>query len=148
MSIGCGGRVTISTLIDSSILIDVLGPSAAAARPWSLAALQAVYEEGAIVLSAVVWAELTTSSVSEQTLVRSFDWLRPRREDLPFEAAYPAGRAHRLYRLRGGRRDRTLPDFLIGAHALVSGHRLLTRDAVRYRSYFPDLTIIAPETSS
>ena len=140
--------MTISTLIDSDILIDVLGPSAMAARQWSLAALEAAYEEGPIIFSPVVWAELASPLISEQILVRSLAWLRPRREALPFEAAYPAGRAHRLYRLRGGRRDRTLPDFLIGAHALVSGHRLLTRDAGRYRSYFPELTIIAPEALS
>lgn len=139
--------MTISTLIDSNVLIDVLGPGTMAARQWSLAALEAAYEEGPIVLSPVVWAELAGPSASEQSLVRSLAWLRLRRENLPFEAAYPAGRAHRLYRLSGGRRDRTLPDFLIGAHALVSGHRLLTRDAGRYRSYFPELAIIAPEVS-
>jgi predicted nucleic acid-binding protein len=68
------------------------------------------------------------------------------RDDIPYEAAYLAGRAHISYRARGGSRDRTLPDFLIGAHAAVKGYRLLTRDQARYRSYFPNLTIIAPDT--
>ncbi|GGD94392.1 hypothetical protein GCM10011390_11450 [Aureimonas endophytica] len=75
-----------------------------------------------------------------------FAYLNPRREPFPFAAAFAAGRAHRVYRERGGRRERTLPDFLIGAHALVAGHRLLTRDAARYRAYFPTLDIIAPDT--
>jgi predicted nucleic acid-binding protein len=48
--------------------------------------------------------------------------------------------------MSGGLRERTPPDFFIGAHAVVAGHRLLTRDAARYRSYFPDLDIMSPET--
>lgn len=68
------------------------------------------------------------------------------REPIPMEAAFLAGKAHYRYRRQGGERERTLPDFLIGAHALVQGHRLLTRDARRYRTYFPELDIIAPDT--
>jgi predicted nucleic acid-binding protein len=138
--------VTISTLVDSNVLIDVVGPAEMEARRWSLAALKLTLEEGPIVFSAIVWAELSRPSFSEDTLARAFAWLQPRREDLPFNAAYPAGSAHSLYRLRGGRREGTLPDFLIGAHALVGGHRLLTRDPARYRSYFPGLNIVSPET--
>lgn len=138
--------MTISTLVDSNVLIDVLGSAQLEARRWSLAALKLTLEEGPLVFSPIVWAELSKPSISEEALVRAFAWLRPRCEDLPFEAAYPAGSAHSLYRLRGGRRERTLPDFLIGAHALVGGHRLLTRDPARYRSYFPGLNIVSPET--
>ncbi len=68
------------------------------------------------------------------------------REFLPWEAAFLAGVTHSRYRRAGGVRERTLPDFFIGAHAVVAGHRLLTRDAARYRSYFPDLDIMSPET--
>lgn len=72
--------------------------------------------------------------------------VRPTREGIPWEAAHEAGRAHREYRRRGGARDRTLPDFLIGAHAQVKGYRLLTRDPRRYREYFPAVDIVAPDT--
>jgi len=78
--------------------------------------------------------------------MRAFAWLKPRCEALPFDAAHPAGRVHSLYRLRGGQKERTLPDFLIGAHALIRGYRLLTRDAIRYRTYFPSLSMISPDT--
>lgn len=64
--------------------------------------------------------------------------------DLPWEAALPAGRAFLTYRQAGGARTSPLPDFYIGAHAQVSGLKLLTRDGRRYRSYFPDVEIIAP----
>ena len=69
-----------------------------------------------------------------------------KREALSYDAAFQAGKAHFSYRKAGGLRERTLPDFLIGAHALVRSHRLLTRDAARYRAYFPALEIISPET--
>ena len=66
------------------------------------------------------------------------------REALPFEAAFAAGKAFQTYRRRGGARTAPLPDFFIGAHALVRGHGLLTRDASRYRTYFPEVELIAP----
>lgn len=135
-----------STLIDANVLIDVLGIEGLAGRNWSLAALKQCLDDGAIVFSAVVWAELSSPAVQDALLARALAWLRPQREDFPFAAAHTAGVAHRLYRQRGGGRERTLPDFLIGAHAQVSGHRLLTRDPKRYRTYFPDLEIIAPDT--
>jgi predicted nucleic acid-binding protein len=138
--------VKISTLIDANVLIDVLGAEGLAGRDWSLAALKYSVNAGTIVFSAIVWAELSSPAIHYAFLEKAFAWLRPQREDFPFTAAHTAGMAHRLYRQRGGVRERTLPDFLIGAHALVEGHRLLTRDPKRYRAYFPDLEIIAPDT--
>ena len=63
---------------------------------------------------------------------------------LPWEAAFLAGKVFIRYRARGGARTRPLPDFFIGAHAAVAGLTLLTRDARRYREYFPKLKLIAP----
>lgn len=67
-----------------------------------------------------------------------------RREPLPYSAGFLAGKAFMQYRQRGGGRTTPLPDFYIGAHALVAGYHLLTRDARRYRTYFPRLALIAP----
>ena len=67
-----------------------------------------------------------------------------RREHLPYEAAFLAGKAFLRYRQTGGTRRSPLPDFYIGAHAAVAGYRLLTRDATRYRTYFPTVDLIAP----
>jgi len=128
------------------VLIDVIGPEDIPARGWSLWALKRAFSDGPIVFSAIVWAELAVTQEQEQILTQAFAWLQPEQEDFPFTAARLAGAAHREYRRAGGRRERTLPDFLIGAHALVAGHALLTRDAARYRTYFPRLPIIAPDT--
>jgi predicted nucleic acid-binding protein len=138
--------VKISTLTDANVLIDALGAEKFPWRRWSLAALKQSFEDGVIVFSAVVWAELSTPAIPDAVLTRAFAWLRPQHEDFPYAAAHTAGVAHRLYRQRGGTGERTLPDFLIGAHAQIGGHRLLTRDANRYRAYFPKLEIIAPDT--
>ncbi len=66
------------------------------------------------------------------------------REPLPHAAGFLAGKAFLAYRRRGGGRPSPLPDFYIGAHAAVSGYRLLTRDARRYRTYFAGLDLVAP----
>jgi predicted nucleic acid-binding protein len=66
------------------------------------------------------------------------------REAVPYEAAFLAGKCFVAYRRRSGTKERPLPDFFIGAHAAVSGYQLLTRDAARYRTYFPRLALIAP----
>lgn len=134
-----------STLVDTNVLIDMLGPNSRQ-RIWSLGALEQCIADGALVINAVIWSELASSPLAETELNSAFGILSLRREALPFEAAFAAGKAHRQYRLAGGRRERTLPDFLIGAHAEIGGHRLLTRDGARYSSYFPGIPLITPET--
>jgi len=134
-----------STLVDTNVLIDMLGPTTNH-RDWSLRALEQCFEDGVLVVNPVIWAELASSPLSETELTSVFGMLALKREALPFEAAFAAGKAHRRYRLAGGLRERTLPDFFIGAHAELGGHRLLTRDGPRYLSYFPDVELITPET--
>ena len=134
-----------SVLIDTNIIIDVFGPETPF-KAWSSEAILALKAEAQFILSPVVWAELAGMMASEDALAQSLARLNPVREALPFTAAYQAGLAHQRYRRVDGQRERTLPDFLIGAHAAARSHRLLTRDAARYRTYFPALDIISPET--
>ncbi|MEQ1952759.1 type II toxin-antitoxin system VapC family toxin [Mesorhizobium sp. CN2-181] len=134
-----------STLVDSNILIDVWGPPGQASE-WSGIALTLCHGEGTLVINAVIWSELAPLVSDESSLEIASTRLGVAREPLPWGAAFLAGIAHAQYRRSGGTRERTLPDFLIGAHASVGGHRLLTRDAARYRSYFPSVEIICPET--
>lgn len=134
-----------STLVDTNILIDILGPRTTE-RQWSLDKLEEAFKAGDLVIIPVIWSELGASSLDETQLTASLSWLNLKREVFSFEAGWLAGKAHRRYRLANGQRERTLPDFMIGAHAAWRQHRLLTRDAARYRSYFPGLDIIAPET--
>lgn len=133
-----------STLVDTNVLLDVLGGGQH--FNWSAGALRRAHQAGSIVLSPVVWSELGGMGTAEGRLSSAMAWLRPARERLSFGAAFRAGRAHADYRRKGGARERTLPDFLIGAQAEAGGHVLLTRDPSRYRSYFPALSIVAPDT--
>lgn len=142
---GYGDRAMISVLIDTNVIIDVFGPETPF-KGWSSQAILTLKPDVQFILSPIVWAELAGMMPSEDELAQSLSRLNPVREALPFSAAYQAGMAHQRYRRAGGQRERTLPDFLIGAHAAVRAHRLLTRDAVRYRTYFPALDILSPET--
>lgn len=135
----------ISTLVDTNVLIDMLGP-ATKERVWSRDALKKCAAEGDLILNPIIWSELGASPLAETEVMHAFSWLGMKRENLTYEAAFRAGKAHLAYRRAGGQRERTLPDFLIGAHALLRSHRLLTRDAGRYKGYFPSLDIISPET--
>lgn len=133
-----------SVLVDSDIFLDMFqgGPASA----WSRRSLVQQGSAGALVVNPVIWSEISVRFPTEADLANSLEGLAVHKTQIPFEAAFAAGKAHLAYRQNGGTRDRILPDFLIGAHARVAGHRLLTRDASRYRSYFPDLDIIAPDT--
>ena len=135
----------MSTLIDSNVLIDVFDPSCAW-HDWSAGQLALAANLGPVVINQVVLAE-TSEFFGEPAAFEPFArHARISRESIPWEACYAAGKAHVAYRKQGGRRERTLPDFFVGAHAHVRTYSLLTRDPRRYRRYFPDVEIIAPDT--
>lgn len=133
-----------ATLVDTNVLIDVLTADQGWGE-WSRFALASAIEHGPLVIDPIIYAEV---SVRFETLEQLDASLPPDifvREPLPYSAGFLAGKAFVRYRRLGGERSAPLPDFFIGAHASVRGHRLLTRDATRYRTYFPRLTVIAPE---
>ena len=130
-------------LVDSSVLLDILTEDAEWLA-WSSAALAEAADAAPLVINAVVFAEISLRF----STIEELDARLPRntfvREPIPFEAAFLAGKAFLRYRRGGGQRAAPLPDFFIGAHAAVAGHRLLTRDPARIRTYFPRLVLIAP----
>jgi hypothetical protein len=133
----------MAVLVDTNILVDI------AVRDetwfgWSRRRLASA--DAPLVINPVIYAEF---SVRYQT-PEEVEYLLPddhfHRENLPWMAAFAAGAAFRKYRQSGGGRDCVLPDFLIGAHAAVRGYKILTRDSKGYRSYFPTVELITPET--
>ena len=133
----------ISTLVDSNVLLDIATDDPRWSS-WSSRALADAANEGALVINPIVYAEV---SISFDTIEELDEAVPPDvfvRTPLPYDAGFLAGKAFINYKRRGGARTVPLPDFYIGAHAAIDGHRLLTRDARRYRSYFPTIALIAP----
>jgi predicted nucleic acid-binding protein len=132
-----------TTLVDSNVLLDVATDDPAWGA-WSADALAQAADEGQLMINALIYAEVSAGFA----LIEDLDDALPAdiylRAPLPYEAAFLAGKAFVAYRKRGGERTAPLPDFYIGAHAAVIGCRLLTRDARRYRTYFPKIELIAP----
>ncbi len=101
-------------------------------------------DQAVLVINALVYAEVSVGFATIEELEAAIPRDLYRREDLPYEAAFLAGKVFLRYRQGGGAKRSPLPDFYIGAHAAVAGYRLLTRDATRYRTYFPSLELISP----
>jgi predicted nucleic acid-binding protein len=133
-------------LVDSNVLLDVATNDPSWGE-WSARALAEVAEHATLVIDPIVYAEVSIGYSTIEALDAAIPAALYRREALPWEAGFLAGKCFVRYRRRGGPRHFPLPDFYIGAHAAVGRLALLTRDAARYRSYFPSVEIIAPTTS-
>ncbi|MEO6002910.1 MAG: type II toxin-antitoxin system VapC family toxin [Opitutus sp.] len=133
----------MSTLVDSNVLIDVLSEDERWFT-WSSDALAHAVERSTLLINPVIYAEVSIGYASAAEVEAALPEGHFARVPLPFGAAFLAGRAFVEYRRKGGRRTSPLPDFYIGAHALVEGHTLLTRDSARYRMYFPKLKLVSP----
>jgi predicted nucleic acid-binding protein len=136
--------MTPRILVDSNVLLDVIKADPLWGE-WSAQALADWMERGALVINPIVYAEIAFDFKT----IEEVDALLPAADYeyavIPREAAFLAARCHAQYRASVGSRAMILPDFLIGAHATVERMALLTRDARRYRSYFPGLRMICPE---
>jgi len=130
-------------LVDSNVIIDILTENPTW-RAWSEAALRDAADRDDVAINPIIYAEIASGFATMAELDRHEGVNAFRRLALPYEAAFVAGRAFVEYRRRGGVRTSPLPDFYIGAHAAVSGLRLLTRDARRYTGYFPKVRLILP----
>ena len=131
------------TLVDSNVLLDVISEDPEW-MGWSLDALASAGEVGPLWIDPIVYAEVSVRFSRIEDLEDALPAEDFRRAALPWEAAFLAGKAFRAYRRRGGARTSTLPDLYIGAHAAVAGLDLLTRDANRYRTYFPTVRLLHP----
>lgn len=130
-------------LVDSNVLLDIIKNDPQWGE-WSARALSDRLETGTLVINPIIYAEIaydfnTIEAVDEILPTADYEYA-----GIPREAAFLAARCHAQYRASGGTRTMILPDFLIGAHAVIERMPLLTRDVRRYRSYFPGLQLICP----
>ena len=135
-------RATAGTVVDSSVLLDVFTEDETWLA-WSQERLTEAAERGALVLNAVVLAEIAPRFSRLEALRDALPAMCVI-EEIPLAASFLAGHAHAEYRRAGGSRQAILPDFLIGAHAAVTGRTLLTRDPTRIARYIPGADLISP----
>jgi predicted nucleic acid-binding protein len=133
------------TIVDSNVLVD-LAVRDCAWHGWSKGHVFLAFKRGAVVINPIIYAEFSMRYRDIEEVDRLLPPDEFHRESLPWTAGFAAAAAFRLYRKSGGGRDRMLPDFLIGAHAAVRGYSVLTRDPKSYRTYFPSIDLISPET--
>lgn len=131
-----------TTLVDSSVLLDILAPSDW--RSWSEEHLAATAESGDVAINQVVYAEIAAGFATRERLDRTLQGVGIVRLNVPWAACWEAARAFVDYHRSGGKRSAPLLDFFIGAHAVAADLQLLTRDPGRVRRAFPSLKLIAP----
>ncbi|MFC6445493.1 type II toxin-antitoxin system VapC family toxin [Shinella zoogloeoides] len=133
-------------LVDTNVLLDLVTGDPVWAD-WSVAALEGAALLGPLAINDVVYAELSVRYRDIADLDAMVAAAELAHLPMPKEALFLAGKAFQAYRRAGGGRTGVLPDFFIGAHAAVAGWTLITRDAGRYRAYFPGLALRTPERS-
>ena len=132
------------TLVDSNVLLDVVTDGQSWAD-WSQAQLERAAMRGPLVINSVIYAEISARYETVDDVDSVLIDLNIDVATTPRSALFLAGKAYLRYRAAGGMRSGVLADFFIGAHAAVEGLPLLTRDARRYRRYFPTVVLITPE---
>jgi len=135
----------LDILVDSNIILDIVTEDKRWFG-WSNKTLTRLSAANMFVINPIIYSEVSVGFEKIEGLEDVLDPRLFRRDQIPWEAAFLAGKCFLQYRRQGGKRDAPLPDFFIGAHAAVSKMQLLTRDEVRYRTYFPTITIISPKT--
>jgi predicted nucleic acid-binding protein len=131
-------------LVDSNVWIDLIQRDPKWLE-WSARQVQSARQAGPLAINAVIYAELVPNYDSSEDMEQFMRLSGAKLMPLSEACAYEAGRAFELYRKRGGAKTGVVADFLIGAQALTEGWTLLTRDAGRYKTYFPKIKLICPE---
>lgn len=137
--------MTLDILVDSNVILDIF----TADRRWfdwshdMLVNLSAAHS---LVINPIIYSEVSIGFEKIEDLEDVLDPRLFRRDQIPWEAAFLAGKCFLQYKRQDGKKEAPLPDFFIGAHAAIAKMQLLTRDASRYRTYFPTIRIISPST--
>lgn len=130
-------------LVDSNVLLDVFEEDEKWFN-WSANKLAEYAGTGSLMINSVIYSEVSVGYQSIEQVEEALTIVGVERFYLPWIACFEAGKAFHKYRKNGGQKLLPLPDFFIGAHALVENVPLLTRDVNSYRTYFPDVVLIAP----
>ncbi len=137
--------------IDTSVLVDLLGEDAMADAAESC--LRDALALGPVVLCDIVVSEITAGLGHGAEIMDVVEEMGMRYLPVERKAAIRAGEMQRRYKERvraagaGAAVQRTVPDFIVGAHALLQCSALITRDAGFFRDYFKGLKLIVPKAA-
>jgi len=131
-------------LVDSNVILDIVTEDVNWFE-WSANKLSECADQTTLNINPIIYAEVSIGFERIEELEAALPTSFFRRLDLPWEAAFLAGKCFRQYRILGGNKHSPLPDFYIGAHAVIADMILLTRDINRYQTYFPTLDLLTPE---
>jgi len=135
--------MALGTLVDSNVLLDVITEDETWLE-WASNALARAADDGPLFINPIIYAEVSVRFSRIEDVEEALPPSDYGRLAVPWESAFLAGKAFLDYRRNNGARSPTLPDFFIGAHAAVADLGLLTRDAARYRTYFPTVRLTCP----
>lgn len=133
----------VTTLVDSCALLDVLTGDPTWSD-WSAHMIAEADLAGPLVINPLIYAEVSAGYDAVEDVDAALPAEIFRRDPLPYRAGFLAAKAFVVYRRRGGAKTAPLPDFYIGAHAAVAGHRVITRDPARISTYFPTVELVTP----
>lgn len=130
-------------LVDTNVLVDVLEDDPQWAE-WSITQLRAQSQIHDLLINPVIYAELSLTFSKVEALDDAVNGMGLVLREMSRPALFLAGKAFAHYRRKGGKKQNVLADFFVGAQAAVLGCPILTRDAARYRTYFPSVSLIVP----
>src|SRR5262245_20750270 len=130
-------------MVDSNVILDIVSKDPLW-FDWSSTRMMELSSNNLFIVNSIIYSEVSIGFARSAEVEELFTTADFSREMIPCEACFLAGKSFLHYRKKGGVRTSPLPDFFIGSHALVRGYRLLTRDAARYKTYFPKLSLITP----
>ncbi len=130
-------------LVDSNVLLDIFTRDKHW-YSWSSETIAAQAEKEILCINPLIYSEVSIGFARIEEVEEALPHTYFRREEIPYEAAFLAGKCFLQYRKRGGKKRSPLPDFYIGAHAAVQNWKLITRDSTRYTTYFPALSLVSP----
>jgi len=131
-------------LVDSNVILDIVTEDPEWFQ-WSSETLASYADRNILAINPIIYAEVSMGFDRIEEVEEVLPPAYYHRLQLPWETAFLAGKCFLKYRKRGGTKRSPLPDFFIGAHAIIMGMTLITRDVSRYRTYFPKLNIVSPE---
>jgi len=132
-------------LIDSCVITDLADPDSDWYE-WSASALEDLEDHNVFVINPIIYTECSMGYETIEEIENLVNTLEFDCREIPREALFLAGKAFIQYRRRKGSKGNVLPDFFIGAHAVVENYKLITRDKGRFSSYFPSIELIMPKS--